>query len=35
VIGGLGIEVINCSPISTITAYPKMSVPEMLERWAP
>jgi hypothetical protein len=27
---GLGVEVINCSPISTIQAYPRMPLPEAL-----
>jgi hypothetical protein len=29
----MGVDVVNCSPISTVTAYPKISVPEALERW--
>lgn len=28
-----GIEVINCSPISAITAFPKMTIQQALERW--
>jgi hypothetical protein len=28
-----GIDVVNCSPISTLTKYPKMTVEEGLERW--
>lgn len=34
IINGLGIEVINCSAVSEISAYPKMTVPEMIERWS-
>jgi hypothetical protein len=29
----LGIDVVNCSPISALTNYPKMTVPEALSRW--
>jgi hypothetical protein len=29
----LGIDVVNCSEISKLTEYPKMTVPEALERW--
>ena len=30
----LGVDVVNCSPPSMLAAYPKMSVPEALERFA-
>jgi hypothetical protein len=33
-IAALGVEVINCSPVSTVNAYPKLSVDETLKRWA-
>jgi hypothetical protein len=29
----LGIDVVNCSPISTLTTFPKISVEEALKRW--
>jgi hypothetical protein len=29
----LGIDVVNCSPISTLTCYPKVTIDQMLERW--
>lgn len=29
----MGVDVVNCSPISTIAAYPKMTVAQALERW--
>jgi hypothetical protein len=32
-IAGLGIDVVNCSPISKLTQYPKLSIAEALERW--
>lgn len=28
-----GIDVVNCSPVSALTAFPKISVEQMLERW--
>jgi len=30
----LGIDMVNCSPISTLQDYPKMTVDEALERWS-
>lgn len=32
-IAALGIDVVNCSMLSTLTQYPKLSVAEALERW--
>lgn len=29
----LGVDVVNCSPISKLAAYPKMTIAEALERW--
>lgn len=29
----LGVDVVNCSPVSTIKAYPKLTVEQMLDRW--
>lgn len=29
----LGIEVVNCSEVSLLTAYPKMTIAQALERW--
>ena len=29
----LDIDVVNCSPISRVKVYPKMTIPEALERW--
>jgi len=28
-----GIDVVNCSPVSALTAFPKMTIEQMLERW--
>lgn len=30
----LGVEVINCNPDSALTAFPKMMVDEVMERWS-
>lgn len=30
----MGVDVVNCSPISTIKAYPKMTIEQMLRRWS-
>lgn len=32
-LASIGAEVVNCSAVSTLTAYPKMGVDEALERW--
>lgn len=32
-IAALGVDVVNCSPISKLTSYPKMTIAEALERW--
>jgi len=32
-LSGLGVDLVNCSAISTLTRYPKMTIPEALERW--
>lgn len=29
----LGVDVVNCSPTSTIAVYPKVTIPQMLARW--
>lgn len=29
-----GIDVVNCSPMSALTAFPKMTIDQMLERWS-
>jgi len=28
-----GIDVVNCSPVSALTAFPKLTIDQMLERW--
>ena len=28
-----GIDVVNCSPVSALTSFPKMTIDQMLERW--
>jgi|SRR5215471_1710995 len=33
IILGLGIEVVNCSPTSTVHVFPKATIAETLERW--
>jgi hypothetical protein len=30
----LGVEVVNCSPISALTAFPKMGLLEAIDRWS-
>lgn len=32
-IKALGVDVVNCSPTSNLTSYPKMTIPQALERW--
>ena len=33
-IAALGVDVVNCSPISKLTKYPKVSIEEALARWS-
>lgn len=33
-LAAMGVDVVNCSPISTIKAYPKMTIEQMLRRWS-
>jgi hypothetical protein len=30
---GVGVDVVNCSAVSKVTKYPKLSIAEALERW--
>jgi hypothetical protein len=30
----MGVDVVNCSPVSTIKAYPKMTIEQALRRWS-
>jgi hypothetical protein len=32
-LAALGVDVVNCSPISKVTQYPKLSIAEALDRW--